>query len=273
MIDYEPAVESGWEILRTLKLDLATAELPLLFYGLPPGHDTGTLLELDYLSKPVAETHLAGALARHGLDTEARRKQVVLIVDDDAAMLDLHTRMVRAILPRSRLLRASNGAEALQLMARTRPDLVLLDLMMPVMDGFAVLETMRSGPQTAGIPVIVLTAQILTGQDMARLQQGVTAVLGKEVFTTKEVQAQVETALARGKRLGSEAQRLVRLTMAHIHEHYAENLSRSDLAADLAINERYLTRCFSTTRPGWRRLRISSAIASSRAARCSKKPK
>ena len=244
VIDYGPAVESGWEILRTLKLDLATSELPLLFYGLPPGHDTGTLLELDYLSKPVEETRLAGALARHGLDTEARRKQIILIVDDDPAILDLHTRMVRASLPRSRLLRASNGAEALQLMARTRPDLVLLDLMMPVMDGFAVLETMRSSPQTAGIPVIVLTAQILTGQDMARLQQGVAAVLGKEVFTTQEVQAQVEIALARSKRLGSEAQRLVRLTMAYIHEHYAEGLSRSDLAANLAINERYLTRCF-----------------------------
>ena len=192
----------------------------------------------------MEETRLAGALARHGLDTEARRKQIILIVDDDPAILDLHTRMVRASLPRSRLLRAANGAEALQLMARTRPDLVLLDLMMPVMDGFAVLETMRSSPQTAGIPVIVLTAQILTGQDMARLQQGVAAVLGKEVFTTQEVQAQVEIALARSKRLGSEAQRLVRLTMAYIHEHYAEGLSRSDLAANLAINERYLTRCF-----------------------------
>lgn len=244
VVDYGPAVESGWEILRTLKLNLTTSELPLLFYGLPPGRDTGTLLELDYLSKPVEETRLAGALARHGLDTEVRRKQVILIVDDDLAILDLHTRMVRASLPCSRILRAVNGSEALQLMAYTRPDLVLLDLMMPVMDGFAVLETMRSSPQTAGIPVIVLTAQILTSQDMARLQRGVAAVLGKELFTTQEVQSQVEAALARSKRLGSEAQRIVRLTMAYIHEHYAEGLSRADLAANLAINERYLTRCF-----------------------------
>ena len=244
VIDYGPAVENGWEILRTLNLDTATSELPLLFYGLPPGRETGNLLELDYLSKPVEETRLADALAHHGLETHARRKQVVLIVDDDPAILNLHTRMVRASLPRSRILRATNGAEAIQLMERTRPDLVLLDLMMPVMDGFAVLETMRSSPQTAGIPVIVLTAQILTSQDMVRLQQGVTAVLGKEVFTTEEVLARMEIALARSKRLGSEAQRIVRLTMAYIHEHYAESLSRSDLAANLAINERYLTRCF-----------------------------
>lgn len=244
VIDYQLATKSGWDILRTLKQHLATSELPLLFYNLSPEQETGTLLELDYLSKPVDQRRLISALMRHGLHPDASKKHVILIVDDDPAVLNLHTRMVRASLPGCRILQATDGAEAIQRMAITRPDLVLLDLMMPMMDGFTVLERIRSSPQTASIPVIVLTAQILTTQDMARLQQGVTAVLSKEVFTAEEVLAQIETALGRKKRLGSEAQRLVRLTMAYIHEHYAENLSRSDLAAALSINERYLTRCF-----------------------------
>ena len=92
--------------------------------------------------------------------------------------------------------------------------------------------------------MIVLTAQILTREDMARLQHGVAAVLGKGLFTTAEVLAQVETALSRSKRLGSEAQRVVRQAMAYIHEHYAEPISREQLAAHFCLSERYLTRCF-----------------------------
>ena len=130
------------------------------------------------------------------------------------------------------------------MMAQTRPDLVLLDLMMPEMDGFAVLEAMREDERTRSIPVIVLTAQLLRQEEMARLQQGVAAVLGKELFTPAEVLAQVEAALARTKRLGSEPQRLVRLAMAYIHEHYTEPISREDLAQHFCVNERYLTRCF-----------------------------
>jgi YesN/AraC family two-component response regulator len=168
----------------------------------------------------------------------------VLIVDDDPAVLDLHSRMVRERLPQADILRAADGAAALRTMRRARPDLVLLDLMMPVMNGFEVLQAMREDPASAGVPVIVLTAQILTAADMERLQQGVTAVLGKEVFTADEILAHVEQVLARSRRLGAEAQRVVRLAMGYLHEHYAEEITRGDLAASLSINERYLTRCF-----------------------------
>ena len=129
-------------------------------------------------------------------------------------------------------------------MARQRPDLVLLDLMMPVLDGFGVLEAMRERESTRDIPVIVLTAQILTSQDMARLQQGVAAVLSKGLFTGAEVLAQVTDALGRSKRLGSEAQRVVRQAMAYIHEHYAEPFSREELAVAVGLNDRYLTQLF-----------------------------
>ena len=152
--------------------------------------------------------------------------------------------VVQAQIPTCRVLRASNGAEAFAVMTHTRPDLVLLDLMMPVMDGFAVLKAMREEERTGTIPVIVLTAQLLRQEEMARLQKGVAAVLSKELFTPAEVLAQVEAALARTKPVGSEPQRLVRLAMAYIHEHYTEPISREDLARRFCVNERYLTRCF-----------------------------
>jgi signal transduction histidine kinase/CheY-like chemotaxis protein len=243
VLDYEPAAERGWELIETLKRDLNTCEVPILFYALREGHEGGALLTLDYLAKPVGEEHLAAALERQGLQARGK-KPTVLIVADDPGVLDMHTRMVQKRLPRASVLRAMDGAEALRVMRQNRPDLVLLDLMMPVMNGFEVLQAMRDDPGSAGVPVIVLTAQILTSADMEHLQQGVTAVLGKEVFTSDEVLSQVEQALARSRGLGAEAQRIVRLAMGYMHEHYAEEITRGELAASLSINERYLTRCF-----------------------------
>jgi YesN/AraC family two-component response regulator len=142
------------------------------------------------------------------------------------------------------VLQARDGVEALQTIREERPDLVLLDLMMPEMDGFAVLEAMREGETTCDIPVIVLTSQVLTEQDMSRLNQGVAAVLGKGMFTAEETWAHVENALARNWKLGSETRRLVRKAMAFVHEHYAESLSRERIAHHVGVSDDYLTRCF-----------------------------
>jgi transcriptional regulator GlxA family with amidase domain len=116
--------------------------------------------------------------------------------------------------------------------------------MMPVLDRFGVLDTLRSDTRLRSTPVIVLTAKILTRNDMARMQKGVAAVLGNALFTEAEVIDQVVGALTRAKRLGGEAQRVARQAMAYIHEHYAEPVSRGDLARQLAVSERCLTRCF-----------------------------
>ncbi len=103
---------------------------------------------------------------------------------------------------------------------------------------------MREQELTRNVPVIVLSAQILTPHDMLRLQEGVAAVLGKGLFSKDEVIAQVETALSHSKRLGSQASRSVRQAMAYIHEHYQEPISRAQLAEHVALTERYLTYCF-----------------------------
>jgi AraC-like DNA-binding protein len=90
----------------------------------------------------------------------------------------------------------------------------------------------------------VLTAQALTQKDMARLNQGVVAVLGKGLFSMEETLAHIEQALSVNRRLGSDTQRTVRKAMAYVHEHYAETLARGDLAAVAAVSARHLNRCF-----------------------------
>jgi DNA-binding response OmpR family regulator len=244
VLEQGPATKRGWELIQRLKLDPATSSVPVLFYSLPTDQEAGSVLNLDHLAKPLGGADLAQALRRQGIEAGRSKRKTILIVDDDPAILALHARVVQAQIPACRVLRASNGVEALAVMTQTRPDLVLLDLMMPEMDGFAVLQAMREEERTRNIPVIVLTAQLLRQEEMARLQQGVAAVLGKELFTPAEVLAQVEAVLTRTKRLGSEPQRLVRLAMAYIHEHYTEPISRENLAQHFCVNERYLTRCF-----------------------------
>jgi len=142
------------------------------------------------------------------------------------------------------VLKARNGLEALKLMEQQRPDLVLLDLMMPELDGFGVLEAMREKENMRNIPVIVLTGQLLTESDMARLNRGVAKVLEKGLFSMEETLTQIDAVLARKRKLGSEAQRLVRQAMAYLHEHYDQAISRQDLARYLGMSGDYLTYCF-----------------------------
>lgn len=242
VLDYQPATERGWELMQLLKQNPETRDIPVVFYSLSDGLALGSMLEMDYLAKPVGSAQLSDALERLGLKCEAGRS-TILVVDDDPNVLDMHVRMLENQVSCT-ILRARNGKLALEIMQQQCPDLVLLDLMMPEMDGFEMLRLMREQDATRNVPVIVLSAQILTSHDMLKLQEGVAAVLSKGLFNVDEVLKQVEAALSHSKRLGSQASHTVRQAMAYIHEHYAESVSRADLARYVAITERYLTHCF-----------------------------
>jgi signal transduction histidine kinase/DNA-binding LacI/PurR family transcriptional regulator/AraC-like DNA-binding protein len=245
ILDYEPESDRGWELMRTLRENLPSQKIPVIFYNLSNDLKQGSILELDYLTKPISAPVLARTLARQGLKPdECTEDQAILVVDDDPGILDLHTRMLSKLAPHCHIIKAHNGSEALEIMKKRRPDLVLLDLMMPIMDGFDVLQAMRYQETTRNIPVIVLTAKLLTEYDMVRLQQGVSAVLSKGLFTSDEIFKQIEDVLSRNKNLATETQKVVRKTMAYIHEHYPESLSRAELAGRVGFSDRYLTQCF-----------------------------
>jgi signal transduction histidine kinase/DNA-binding LacI/PurR family transcriptional regulator/AraC-like DNA-binding protein len=238
------ASELGWDITAALKENPTTQDIPVLLCAIQPDSDGGAMLALDSLSKPVRPEGLAQALQRYGLTADQGQGKTILVVDDDPHILELHTRLVQNALPQCRLLQAANGRIALDKMQQVPPALVLLDLMMPELDGFGVLQAMQADERLRRVPVIVLTAQTLTQRDMTRLSQGVVAVLGKGLFSVEETMAHIEQALSLNKRLGSETRRTVRKTMAYIHEHYAEALGRDDLAAVAAVSTRHLNRCF-----------------------------
>jgi signal transduction histidine kinase/DNA-binding LacI/PurR family transcriptional regulator/CheY-like chemotaxis protein len=242
IVDVSIAPSQGWEVLKRLKGNPATQHIPVLFCALTP--DQCSMLELEYLTKPVSTEDLSQAISSQGIPWGDSGERAILIVEDDPATLEMHIRLVQTQVEECRILQARNGREALDVLENEHPDLVLLDLMMPEVDGFSVLEAMREKEQTRDIPVIVLTGQMLTEKEMARLNRGVATVLSKGVFSSDEILEHIDTVLERKQKLSNEAQRLVRKAMAYLHQHYTEPISRKELARHVGLSDDYLTYCF-----------------------------
>ncbi len=239
VIDASKSSSQIWETMKVLKGNPLTRDIPLLFYTL--GEQGGAVLELDYLTKPIGSLELARVLQQQ---RQLGKRRTILLVDDEPGILEMHARVLQSHFPEYRLLKAHSGQEALTIIQQERPDLVLLDLMMPELNGFGVIEEMQRGETTRNIPVIVLTGQELTENELARLNYGVAAILGKGLFSVQETLAHIEHALERQDRLSGEAHRLVRKAMAYIHEHYTEPLSLQEIAHSIGVSTGYLVRCF-----------------------------
>ncbi|MDI7276736.1 MAG: ATP-binding protein, partial [Anaerolineae bacterium] len=148
-----PSGEAGWLQLRQARRSMP--DLPLILCSLQGGAEAATLAGVaGYLVKPITQERLLGALKALGGDVRS-----LLIVDDDPEVVRLLTRMVRQAPQPYRVLRAYGGSEALEMLRRHRPGAVVLDLLMPEVDGYRVLEEMRSDDQLRDVPAIVVTAK------------------------------------------------------------------------------------------------------------------
>lgn len=234
------AVREGWAIIGMLKRQTATESIPVLAYSLNPENNQGQILELNYLHKPLKPDQLAKELERFSVLRD--KPQTILVVDDDPGILDLHSRLVEQT--GHRVVTARNGREALARVDQQAPDLILLDLMMPEMDGFAVLDELRARESTRDIPVIILTARLLSDADLERCNRGVATILGKGLFSAEETLGHVEAALTRQHTLSRATQQLIRKAMAYIHARYSEPLTREEIADHIGISADYLTDCF-----------------------------
>lgn len=244
VLDIKDKSGMAWRAMKMIKSLPSAQEIPVMFYNTSPQGEA--LLNLDYLTKPIEPDMLVRAIDQHVAfsDQPPQAVRTFLVVDDDVAALEMHTRMIRLHSPANRVLVAQNGREALNILLKEKVDLVLLDLQMPEMDGFAVLQAMREARWAHNIPVIVITGKDLTEYDLARLNEGVSVVLQKGLFATDETIAHIGAALERKRRLSLDAQRLVRQAMLFIQENYPEPITRSDIAQHVNIAEDYLTFCF-----------------------------
>jgi CheY-like chemotaxis protein len=156
----------GFDLLQSLKEDPHTAEIPVVVLSIVC--DRGKSMRLgaaDYLEKPIDSGRLVGVI--DGL-VGAVSSPVVLVVDDDKDIVGVLTETLRG--KGFAVAAAYNGREAMQAVEAKQPDLILLDLRMPVMDGYEVIEAIKSEDATKDIPIVVMTAHKIDQERVGILQ-------------------------------------------------------------------------------------------------------
>ena len=181
----------GWAVLSALKSDPATTAIPVIMVSIIDNRNLGySLGASDYLTKPVDREQLAAVLGKYTPRLEACS---VLVVDDDPETRHLLRHMLER--EKCQVREAANGREALDQLAEAIPGLILLDLMMPVMDGFEFALELRRNPAWIAIPVVVLTAQDLTLADRERLNGKIERIVQKGSFNTNDLIDQLRRVL------------------------------------------------------------------------------
>jgi signal transduction histidine kinase/CheY-like chemotaxis protein len=186
ILDLQMPHKDGWEVLTELRMTPTTADIPVVLSSIIDEQRLGLALGAnDYLVKPVRAERLL-AVVRRWLGPASS----VLVIDDESESRQI----LRGILEAAeyQVREADNGRSGLAAVQASAPDLIVLDLMMPELDGFQVLAQLRADPQHARLPVIVVTARDLTAQEQAWLRERAQVAIQKSQFTPTDFVAQLQ---------------------------------------------------------------------------------
>jgi signal transduction histidine kinase/DNA-binding response OmpR family regulator len=181
----------GWAVLAALKADPAVADIPVIMLTIVDDRNLGYALgAAEYLTKPVDRERLVAVLKKY------RRDLPVLVVDDDPVLRELLGRTLATA--GYTVVEAENGRVALERLREVSPSVILLDLMMPEMDGFEFLVALRDHDAWREIPVVVITARDLSAEDRARLNGRVERILQKGAYGREALLTEVRALVASG---------------------------------------------------------------------------
>ena len=183
----------GWSVLKALKADPDLCDIPVVLVTIMRDRDLGFALgAADYITKPLDRDVLMRVVGRH---VRGDGRAQVLVVDDDPKTRD----MLRRTLQKAgcTVAEAANGSEAIEALERAKPALILLDLLMPGMDGFEVLERLHGDEAWREVPVIIVTAKDLTREDVERLNGRVVKVLQKGAYQRRDLVRDIQAMIAR----------------------------------------------------------------------------
>ncbi|HVK54293.1 MAG TPA: response regulator, partial [Burkholderiales bacterium] len=187
----------GWEFLQQIRESDALARVPVVIIaGVADGNMALARGASAVLQKPISRAELKIALANLGLHPAEEHTYTVLVVDDDHKAVEVIAAFLPA--PAYAVVRAFGGSEAIVLAQRLRPDLILLDLMMPEVSGFDVVDALQRDTDTARIPILVVTAKPITTEDRLALNSTpgkVIHIVEKSEFNRVRFVAEVRRAL------------------------------------------------------------------------------
>ncbi len=186
----------GWELLARIKEDRRSSDIPVVIISILA--DSGKGLSLgaaEVLQKPVLSEDLNNALKRMGVDRRGATGQraAALVIDDDRNVVEIISSHLRKA--DIDALSAYGGADGIRLAQEHIPDLIILDLMMPELSGFEVVEALKLRPETADIPILILTAKALTREDRRQLNGHVRLIMEKSEFSHGGFISEVRRAL------------------------------------------------------------------------------
>jgi signal transduction histidine kinase/CheY-like chemotaxis protein len=177
----------GWAVLSELKADPDLADIPVIILSMIDDKQMGFALGAsDYLTKPIERERLYGILKKY---QHGQKTCDVLLAEDDGTLRQMTRRMLEK--EGWTVREAENGKEALELVTLQKPGLILLDLMMPVMDGFEFIKELRRNSDWEDIPVVIITAKVLSGQELSYLKGNVEQILQKGTYSRQDLLREV----------------------------------------------------------------------------------
>jgi len=239
--DLAGAGSDDWAMVRRIRNHPRLSQLPFILYG--QGEPARRSIGLTgVVVKPISAPTLLDAI--NALCPQELTGPI-LIVDDDPVARQAHRDVIAQGLPGYPVCAANDGAAAVAAMAGQTPSLVLLDLMMPEMDGFDVLDRMRADPRTLAVPVVILTSKVLNLDDIKRIEQHTRVVVhSKGVPVDAEIVATLRRSVFGAESLPPQTSALVKRAVAYMHQNYARPLARWEIAEAIGVSENYFSRLF-----------------------------
>jgi signal transduction histidine kinase/AraC-like DNA-binding protein/DNA-binding LacI/PurR family transcriptional regulator len=238
--DLAHAAPGDWGLILQIRKQPSLCQLPFILFG-QEEDEKGTFGVTGVVTKPLKGQTLVEMV-------EALRPPVaagpVLIVDDDPQALALYQSIVAQALPGYPIRLADNGSAALAIIRQEIPSLMILDLVMPEIDGFAILAEMRANSRTCHIPVLIISGQILSAEDLKRLDHAQVVFQSKDILSDHETAAGVHRLLQGNERLPQPTSLLVKQAIAYLQQNYAQRLTRQQIARSVGVSEDYLGRIF-----------------------------
>ena len=196
VLDVMMPTMDGWSVLTKLKSTPEVADIPVVMLTMVNNKEMGFSLGVDdYMLKPIERGSFVSVLRRF---CTPQPSASILVVEDDPTTRE----MLRTSLEKDQftVIEAHNGIEALQKLATNRPGVILLDLMMPEMDGFQFTKEVRAHAEWRHIPIVVMTAKDITAEDRTRLDGHVSRILQKGACGREELLAEITTRITRATR-------------------------------------------------------------------------
>ena len=198
LVDAQLPPSGGAALIRELRKDPRTREIPMVLLS-PPDAPPSTIAQVEVLAKPIDRQQLVQLMVRFDLlaDTKRAKKMPanVLVVDDDPQALTLVKAMLKPFNVRVSVVDSGKGG--IEQALRNKPDLLIVDLMMPGVSGFDVVEALRRDREMSRVPILVHTAKALTVEDRQRLEGKVESIVEKAEFQPERF---LELLLKRGER-------------------------------------------------------------------------